>query len=74
MTSAVLEPTQLKSVAQESDAYAAPPSSPRVPASRLTIVIPALNEEESIASTVMRCLESREYIQTVGGVVSLSSK
>lgn len=34
----------------------------------LTIVIPALNEEESIGSTVRRCLEARDRICRVGGV------
>jgi len=34
----------------------------------LTIVIPALNEEESIGSTIQRCLEARERICRVGGV------
>lgn len=34
----------------------------------LTIVIPALNEEESIQSTVQRCLDARRRIQRVGGV------
>lgn len=34
----------------------------------LSIVIPALNEEESIDSTVQRCLNAREQIQRVGGV------
>lgn len=35
---------------------------------RLTIVIPALNEEESIGSTIQRCLDAREHIQRVGRV------
>jgi glycosyltransferase involved in cell wall biosynthesis len=34
----------------------------------LTIVIPALNEEESIGSTVQRCLEAREHICWAGNV------
>jgi glycosyltransferase involved in cell wall biosynthesis len=34
----------------------------------LSIVIPALNEEESIRRTVERCLEAREHIQWVGNV------
>lgn len=34
----------------------------------LSIVVPALNEEESIESTVQRCLDARRRIQTVGGV------
>jgi glycosyltransferase involved in cell wall biosynthesis len=34
----------------------------------LSIVIPALNEEESIESTVRRCLEARDHIQRAGGV------
>ena len=33
-----------------------------------TIVIPALNEEEAIASTVIRCLEARERIKKVAGL------
>lgn len=41
-----------------------------IPASHrtLTIVIPALNEEESIGDTVRRCLEARPHI-VAGGVV-----
>jgi glycosyltransferase involved in cell wall biosynthesis len=35
---------------------------------KLTIVIPALNEEESIGSTVQRCLDAREHIRSVGKV------
>jgi glycosyltransferase involved in cell wall biosynthesis len=38
---------------------------------RLTIVIPALNEQESIGSTIQRCLDAREEIQEVGGVQSV---
>lgn len=34
----------------------------------LTIVIPALNEEESIGSTIQRCLDARERIRRVGRV------
>jgi glycosyltransferase involved in cell wall biosynthesis len=34
----------------------------------LSIVVPALNEEESIGSTVQRCLDARVRIQQVGGV------
>ena len=35
---------------------------------KLTIVIPALNEEESIGSTVQRCLDARETICRTGRV------
>ena len=34
----------------------------------LTIVIPALDEEEAIGSTVERCLEAREHIREAGSV------
>lgn len=34
----------------------------------LTVVIPALNEEEAIGSTVQRCLDASEYICTEGRV------
>ena len=37
----------------------------------LSIVIPALNEEESIASTIQRCLTARERICRVGQVQDL---
>ena len=36
--------------------------------SRLTIVIPALDEEEAIGSTVQRCLDARDHIVKSGGV------
>src|SRR3954463_15489718 len=32
----------------------------------LTVVIPALNEEEAIGSTIQRCLDARERICRVG--------
>ncbi len=35
---------------------------------RLTIVVPALNEEEAIASTLERCLEAREHIRQRTGL------
>jgi glycosyltransferase involved in cell wall biosynthesis len=38
------------------------------PWQKLTIVIPALNEEESIGSTVQRCLDARGHIKAVGNV------
>jgi glycosyltransferase involved in cell wall biosynthesis len=34
----------------------------------LSIVIPALNEEESIGTTIQRCLDAREHIRRVGRV------
>jgi glycosyltransferase involved in cell wall biosynthesis len=37
----------------------------------LTVVIPALNEEESIGSTIQRCLDARERICKVGRVRAL---
>jgi glycosyltransferase involved in cell wall biosynthesis len=40
-------------------------------ASSLTIVIPALNEEESIGSTIQRCLDARDRICRVGGVADI---
>src|SRR5262245_38428614 len=50
---------------------AALPASPAVPAldrPTLTIVIPALNEEDGIGSTIQRCLDAREHICRAGGV------
>ena len=47
--------------------HVAPSTSP-LGDSVLTIVIPALNEEASIESTIMRCLAARERICVVGGV------
>jgi glycosyltransferase involved in cell wall biosynthesis len=38
------------------------------PAHNLTIVIPALNEEESIGSTVQRCLDARDAIKAAAAV------
>jgi len=35
---------------------------------RLSIVIPALNEEGSIGTTIQRCLDAREHIKRVGHV------
>lgn len=35
---------------------------------RLTIVIPALNEEEAIGKTIARCLEAREFIKDSSGI------
>jgi glycosyltransferase involved in cell wall biosynthesis len=46
----------------------APRDEPHGTGPRLTVVIPALNEEESIGQTVQRCLDARERIQRVGGV------
>jgi glycosyltransferase involved in cell wall biosynthesis len=40
--------------------------SPLLP--KLTIVIPALNEEESIGQTIQRCLEARDHIRGVGRI------
>ncbi len=37
----------------------------------LSIVIPALNEEESIGTTIQRCLDARERIKTVGGIAEV---
>jgi glycosyltransferase involved in cell wall biosynthesis len=37
----------------------------------LTIVIPALNEQDSIGSTIQRCLDARERICRVGGVKAI---
>jgi len=35
---------------------------------RLTIVIPALNEERAVGATIARCLQAREEIATVAGL------
>ena len=37
-------------------------------AGRLSIVIPALNEEAAIGGTLARCLAAREHIRTEGGI------
>lgn len=53
----------------DTDTAVSPPSAG--PASVLTIVIPALNEEESIGSTIQRCLDARDRICRVGGVADI---
>jgi glycosyltransferase involved in cell wall biosynthesis len=51
---------------------ARPPAAPlSLEAPVLTVVIPALNEEESIGSTIQRCLDARERICRVGRVSDL---
>lgn len=40
----------------------------KIKAPKLTIVIPALNEEQSIASIIERCLAARERIEREGGI------
>lgn len=37
-------------------------------AARLSIVVPALNEEAAIEDTVARCLAARDHLRTAGGV------
>ena len=37
-------------------------------ANSLSIVIPALNEEEAIGGTISRCLDAREHIKRAGGL------
>ena len=37
----------------------------------LTVVIPALNEEEAIASTLRRCLAAREEIKRIAGLSAI---
>ena len=39
-----------------------------MPEHSLTIVIPALNEEDAIASTITRCLEARSEIMATAGL------
>jgi glycosyltransferase involved in cell wall biosynthesis len=55
-------------VPAEAHQRAAAPSMPTVPSPVLTVVIPALNEEESIGSTIRRCLDARQEICRTGGV------
>jgi glycosyltransferase involved in cell wall biosynthesis len=43
-------------------------TSPDLGTPMLTIVIPALNEEDAIGSTIQRCLDARERIRQVGRV------
>jgi glycosyltransferase involved in cell wall biosynthesis len=47
---------------------AVPDTAPPLALPGLTIVIPALNEEGSIGSTVQRCLDARDEIRAVGRV------
>ena len=51
--------------------YGGAASEPAVRDNVLTIVIPALNEEESIGSTIQRCLGARERICQLGGVADI---
>ena len=37
----------------------------------LTIVIPALNEEDAIGGTIVRCLAAREHIKSAAGLVAV---
>jgi glycosyltransferase involved in cell wall biosynthesis len=50
-------------VARELDGRSGPHPLPT-----LTIVIPALNEQASIASTIQRCIAARQHIQNEGGI------
>ena len=45
-----------------------PAQRPEPASHQLTIVIPALDEEEAIGATIERCLAARETLTTVGGV------
>jgi glycosyltransferase involved in cell wall biosynthesis len=46
-------------------------SIPHGPAPSLTIVIPALNEEEAIGGTIERCLAARAHIKEVAGLTDV---
>jgi glycosyltransferase involved in cell wall biosynthesis len=58
---AVLRPSHVSSTAGRSDLGSSPHA-----ADVLTIVIPALNEEESIGTTIQRCLDARERVRRIG--------
>src|SRR4051812_5064174 len=55
-------------VSSTTAATTAPASPTPLDSPTLTIVIPALNEEESIGSTIQRCLDARDHICRVGAV------